>query len=194
MTALDFTNNRISDPNSGSVPADLIDLKLEYNFLPSIPRVLKFMNSVPSIDLTYNRIVSLQGTDFPDSVTGIDLGHNSITELNANSFPPNSGIRYLLLPNNPLSKISSSAFQNLPSLRELDLKYSKLTRLPLGLASLNNLVSIDVSGSDELVCTCMEKSLESKISSLLPDNVVGDCGQTSVYVFFTELSHDCSVV
>ncbi|BFZ20805.1 hypothetical protein BsWGS_23844 [Bradybaena similaris] len=191
MTSLDYTNNHISDPSSGVIPGGLTDLTLGKNFLPSIPSIFKTMKSVPNLLLSYNRILSIQGSDFPSSTTRVDLGNNIIIELTDASFPENSIITNLILPFNPLSKISLSAFDNLPQLQQLDIRHTKLTRLPLAIASLTKLNSIDVTGSTDLVCTCLEKSLEPILSPLDSYSVSGDCGQTSLYIFFRELSPSC---
>ncbi|CAG5119861.1 unnamed protein product [Candidula unifasciata] len=188
---LDYMNNHISDPYSGGIPENLTSLQLYKNFLTTVPTVMKTMKLLTELDLSYNRMLSIQGTDIPNRVTGVDLGNNIITELTDTSFPVNSNITYLLMSNNPLSKISLLAFQNLPQLQQLDLTHTKLTRMPLAISLLSKLQYLDVSGNTGLVCTCLEKGLASRISSLPSEAVVGDCGQTSLYVFFTELSHGC---
>lgn len=189
--SLDYSNNHISDPYSGEIPENLGELILRTNFLTTIPPVMKTMKSLTEFDLSYNRVVSIQGTDFPITVTGVDLGNNIITELTDTSFPVSFNITYLLLSNNPITRISLQAFKNLPLLQQLNLSHTKLTRVPLSVGFLTTLTYIDMSNSNGLVCTCLEHSLESRISPLGSENVVGDCGQTSIYVFFTELSHDC---
>lgn len=194
VTSLDYTNNHISDPSSGVIPGGLTYLNLGKNLLPSIPSIFKTMKSVPNLVLSYNRILSIQGSDFPNSTTTVDLGNNIIAELTDSSFQENSIITKLLLPFNPISKISLSAFDNLPQLQQLDIKHTKLTRLPLAIASLTKLNYIDVTGSADLVCTCLEKSLQPILSALDSFNVVGDCGQTSLYIFFRELSPSCPTI
>lgn len=191
ITSLDFTNNRISDPNSGSVPPGLTELNLNYNLLPSIPRILGVLHSVPYLVLTWNRINVLHGSHFPVTTKYVDLSHNLIAELTNTSFPENSSIEDLTLDNNPLSTIFPSAFKNLPYLIGLSLQHTNLTRVPVSISYLNKLEWIDFTGSVNLVCTCMEKSLEAKISSMIPTEVSGDCGQTSLYDFFKRLSPEC---
>ncbi|CAG5119862.1 unnamed protein product [Candidula unifasciata] len=191
LTTLDFTHNHISDPNSGSVSSAVIVLKLDYNRLRTIPRVLKTINSkYIGVALSYNSIFTIQGIDFPNSTTNVDLGGNFIQELSDTSFPVNSSIMYLYLYNNPLTKVSPLAFRNLPQLRDLNLRNTRLTRLPLAIASLTGLWSIDVTGSTYLVCTCEEKSLEAVIRAVY--DIFGDCGPTSLYTFYNEFSPMCS--
>ncbi|BFZ20224.1 hypothetical protein BsWGS_23263 [Bradybaena similaris] len=190
MTTLDFTHNHISDSNSGSVSSALIILKLDSNHLTTIPVVLKTIRAQYVIlHLSYNSITTVQGIDFPTSTSGVDLGGNLIQELNDTSFPYNSSIVYLYLYSNPLTIVSPLAFQNLPRLRELNLRSTSLSRLPLAIASLKGLWSIDVTGSTRLVCTCEEKSLETIIRAAF--DVFGDCGPTSLYNFFNNFSPTC---
>lgn len=188
---LDFSNNRISDPISGSVQNSLSNINLQNNFLPLVPRILKKLNFVPTLFLSFNHIATLQGFDFPNSTSSVILEHNLITELTDTSFPPKSIIGSLSLNYNPIVKISLLAFETLPNLVELSLQYTKLTRLPLAISSLKRLIILDFSGSDSLVCTCLESSLQSRISSLSQGDVHGYCGEVSVYEFFTQLSPEC---
>lgn len=190
MTTLDFTHNHISDSTSGGVSSALIILKLDNNQLTTIPAVLKTIKyQYVVLHLGYNSITAVQGVDFPNSTSGVDLGGNLIQELNDTSFPYNSSIVYLYLYRNPLTTVSPLAFRNLPRLRELNLRFTSLSRLPLAIASLTGLWSIDVTGSTNLVCTCEEKSLEAIIRAAF--DVFGDCGPTSLYTFFSSFSPTC---
>lgn len=188
ISILDFNNNHIFDTNSGSLQPDLGELILSNNYLPSIPRIMNNLNFLTNIDMNSNRVTAIFGADIPVSVLALYLNQNLITELTDTSFPQNSSIKDLNLNNNPLSMISLNAFQNLAKLSKLHLQYTKLTRLPVAIAALSSLDFLDVRGSDDLVCTCMEKSLKIRIGS---SSVLGDCGRMSVYNFFTQLSQNC---
>lgn len=191
ISSLDYSNNHISDPNSGSIPPRTFQLILSNNFLPFIPRVLRSIHSVPKLELNANHITAIQGTDFLSSATDIDLGFNLIAELTDTSFPQNSSLVVLQLNNNPLFRISTEAFGNVPLLLELNLQYTHLTRVPVAIASLTSLNMLDVTGSKDLICTCLEKSLQPRILSMSSDFVRGDCGYTSIYNFFAHLSLSC---
>lgn len=188
---LDFTHNRISDAISGAVPSDLFLLDLSYNSFPFVPKILSTLLILKEISLSYNAIGAIRETDFHKDTASIDLGYNLITELEDTSFPANFGILNLELNNNPLTTISPVALQNLPNLRYLNLIHTNIKRLPLGLSYLRSLVNLDVSNCTSLVCTCMESSLASWVMSLNSLNVLGNCGQTSVYDFFHLLSSSC---
>lgn len=188
---IDLSNNRIADVISGSFSPVLGELNLGNNFLPSLPAVMKNMTSLTSIMLPWNVISVIQGSQFPPSTQLIEMGYNILTELTETSFPQSSKIETLRLSYNPIFLISNLAFSNLPSLIELNLSSSKLTRLPLGLASLQHLNILDMDGVMGLVCTCQEKTLAPLITSMQIDYVIGYCGKTSIYDFFKILSPDC---
>ncbi|BFZ20806.1 hypothetical protein BsWGS_23845 [Bradybaena similaris] len=191
LQSIDLTNNHISDVNSGGFPVGISDVTLGSNLLRSIPMVMKYLNYVSKLKLNANRISAIQGWDFPPATDGADFGYNLITAISKSCFPANSRISFIVLSYNPISQISTDAFDNVPHLMELSIQHSKLTRLPMAVASLSLLNYFDVSDSANLVCTCLEKQLESRISAMMADNVVGNCGPTSIYFFFTQLSHDC---
>lgn len=188
---VDLTNNLISNINSGSVPPGISDLLLGYNLFYTIPSLMKTLKNGINLNLNSNRISMIQGVDYPPFTDGADFGHNLLSELTKSSFPNNSTMGFLIFNYNPITVVSTDAFDNLPHLVSISLQHTKLTRLPLAIASLKDLNEIDVSGNVDLVCTCLEKGLESRIENILPENVIGDCGTTSVYIFFSKLSQDC---
>lgn len=191
--SLNFTSNLISDPYSGTLPPGLYELDLGYNSLTTIPRIMWTLKSVTDFVFTSNAIDEIQGIDITPWTTALELGFNVITALTDTSFPMNSSISALRLNNNPLTQISTEAFKNLPRLDELNIQYTKITRLPLGLSLLKGYVLFDVTGSDDLVCTCSEKSLEPWILFQSRGNIIGNCGQMSIYDFFKTLSPGCPV-
>lgn len=188
---LDISHNKISDPNSGSLPSGLYDIDASYNLLPYVPTVLASLQSMVELNLPYNSILDIRGTDITSSVTGVDLSHNLITSLTASSFPTVSGIVYLKLNNNPISVISPDAFNSLDDLTELYLGGAMLTRVPLALVSLKNLMILDLTDNGSLVCTCEQRSLGPWMQPLYEGDVRGNCGMLSIYQFFVTLSPAC---
>lgn len=186
-----FTKNQFFDPFSGTLPPYVNNIDLGHNVFSLIPRLFWSLNSVSDLVMPFNEVSMLDEMRIPPWTNSMNLNFNLITELTDTSFPTNSSLQFVRLNNNPISKISSQAFTDLPRLVELDLQNTKLTRIPLALASLKGFVSIDVSGSKDLVCTCEEKGLRSWIISQTVENIVGDCGETSVYDFFQYLSLGC---
>lgn len=188
---LDFTHNRISDPNYGSLPPGLFSLDLRYNYLPLIPRLMSALSSITDIVLPSNSILHINGQDLPPNAASVELGYNLITEISDTSFPQISGISSLYLNNNPITAVSPAAFKNLPKLSELSLQDTHLKRLPLALSSLAGLYNFDITGTSALVCTCLEKGLEKWVLAIGRDHVSGTCGETTIYEFFSTLSPDC---
>ncbi|CAG5124725.1 unnamed protein product [Candidula unifasciata] len=193
VNMLDFSHNKIHDPNSGAAATDTSLFDLSYNSLSFCPRILSTLVLVTDIGLSNNNIKALQQSDFHSQVTSIDVSFNLVTELTEASFPDNFGLMYLQLNNNPLTTISPIALQRLPNLYLLNLRHTQLTRLPLALNYLSGLVTLDVSNCTALVCTCMESSLRPLMMRPYPFKVVGDCGQTSVFEFFSVLSPNCPI-
>jgi Leucine-rich repeat (LRR) protein len=191
VSSLDFVHNKLVDPNSGSLPVNLTDLKMKSNALPRIPRILSSLHQITQVWLGSNAITALEGTAFPPFSRGVELENNRITDIGDTSFPFNSSITYILLNNNPLVSISENAFLNLPHLVELQVQYTKLTRMPMALRSLDKIDVIYFTNIESLVCTCMEKSLQDWIKLMRPEMVKGTCGEVSILYFFTVLSPEC---
>ncbi|BFZ20816.1 hypothetical protein BsWGS_23855 [Bradybaena similaris] len=191
LLKLDLTHNTISDPYSGSMPVDMFALDLGYNLLPYIPRAMSNLTRLNDLTLISNLVREITASDFPSGVIWVHLGYNLITELKDSTFPPNSTIQYLHLNNNPISRISLKAFQNLPNVTLVNLAGTRITRVPLALATVSSLIVFNATGCSRLVCTCQENSLASLFLPLLPGDIHGDCGVTSIYAFFANLSSGC---
>ncbi|CAG5127700.1 unnamed protein product [Candidula unifasciata] len=189
LSAVDFMHNRISDTLSGSFPPGVETVDLSYNLLPAIPRPIYNLKSLAYLTIPWNYVTGLTGTEIPTSTTQADFGHNLISELTDSSFPENSSIIYLTLSYNPIVKISSSAFQNLLHLGSLLMTNTNINRLPVSLAPLKTLYYFDISGSQNLVCTCEEVSLRPLFLRL--ESMKGNCGQIDIYYFYTSLSVAC---
>ncbi|CAG5126515.1 unnamed protein product [Candidula unifasciata] len=188
---LDLSHNLISQPSSGSLPSGLYDIDFGYNLLPFIPKVLSTLNSAVELSLPWNNIRDIHGSDFPSSATTVDLTHNLITTLTSSSFPTVNSIQFLKLSSNPISAISTDAFNSLHDLTELYLVSAKLARVPLALVSLKNLKILNLTDNKSLVCTCLEERLGPWTRGFSEDNLMGSCGVLSVYTFFTTLSPAC---
>ncbi|CAG5133273.1 unnamed protein product [Candidula unifasciata] len=191
IPSLDFSSNKMSDSLSGSAPPNTNSLDFESNAFRFIPKILWSVKEVTYMILSSNRITDLGEMSFPPWIVGAELGYNLLVELKDLSFPENSTMQFLNLNNNPICRISDNAFKNLPQLYFLNLQYTELTRLPLGLASAKGLSDLDLSGSVYLVCTCAEINLRQWILSRSDRGVNGDCGSTSIWTFYRDLSPFC---
>ncbi|CAG5136727.1 unnamed protein product, partial [Candidula unifasciata] len=187
---IDLSGNQISDPTSGSLPRILTYLELDNNSLPSIPQILMTLPAVDSVVMSFNRVTNIIATEYPVWIEELQLGYNLITELTEESFHVNSSINTIDLMYNPIKKISDHAFDNLLQLKILNLQGTKLARLPLALGSLSLLNWLDITDDNDLVCTCMEKSLAPWILSR-QTTILASCGETDIYDFFEILSQSC---
>ncbi|BFZ20259.1 hypothetical protein BsWGS_23298 [Bradybaena similaris] len=187
----DFSHNRISDPYSGSVNPNITSIDLSYNALQTIPPVLTTLQQMNILLLPWNDIKVITSTRIPTWITELELGFNLVSVLTDNSFPQDSQLVTLHLNNNPIVEISNLAFKSTPMLRELNLQGTRLKRLPIALGSISGLTYFDMSNISQLVCTCMESSLKQWILSQSSGSVVGNCGETSIYDFFSKLSSAC---
>ncbi|CAG5130243.1 unnamed protein product [Candidula unifasciata] len=186
---LNLNHNHIALPETGSLPTRIGRVDLGLNSLPLIPHFFSGLFNVWYLNLPHNLINELRGEDFPPIAIIANFGYNQITNLTEASFPNVSNITCLSLNDNPIASISLSAFRNLASLSFLNLQQSELTRLPLALCSLSNLHQLDMSGSADLVCTCAERDLQSLIVNT--PEVNGECGDTTILYFFTNLTSGC---
>lgn len=192
IQSIDLSHNAISDTTSAAVPPHMRYLNLGNNSLKTVPHILASLVNVTIILLSSNSIKEIHATDFHLQTVSVDVSHNLITALTDTSFHENSKITRLLLGNNPITQISSGSLKNLPNLATLELQSTQLTRMPLSLSNLKKIKTIDVSNSTSLVCTCTESSLKSWVTKLKEGSVLGTCGQTSVYYFYSHLAGSCS--
>ncbi|CAG5124719.1 unnamed protein product [Candidula unifasciata] len=194
VDSLDFSKNRLSSATSGTFPAKLDYLDISSNLFSAIPSFILTLQFVPTLALSSNIITGIKDTDFPSCIIFVQLDNNRVTQLTDTSFPVDSGILSLTLDDNPLGTISALAFNNLSNLTHLSLKNSYLTRLPIALSSLKKLTLFDITSSRYLVCTCAEKSLQKWVQTMSAVTLLGDCGLTSISVFFATLSPRCPSV
>ncbi|TYI84910.1 hypothetical protein E1A91_D05G400300v1 [Gossypium mustelinum] len=86
----------------------------------------------------------------PD-IEKVSLMYNSISEISIDVQPTKCQlITTLLLQENPIKKISSSFFTNMPSLSVLNLSSTKIKSLPNSISELKNLTTLLLCGCEEL--------------------------------------------
>lgn len=189
--SLDLSYNQISNSSSGLMPPGVYSLVLSHNIFPYIPSLWSQLYSVSSLYLSNNAINEIRSIDFHPRTQAVIVDYNLITELTNTSFPAEFGVLVLNLNNNPITTISENAFDGLHFLVSLKLQQTQLTRMPMALASLVSLATLDMSGCPDLVCTCNEKNLGTWILKI--SRVFGQCGRTNIYDFFRTLSPACSI-
>ncbi|CAG5133275.1 unnamed protein product [Candidula unifasciata] len=185
-----LSNNLISDTSSGFISPSVTYLEAENNNIRSLVGFLSKAEDLQYLKLKGNRIISVSRENIPLKVSELDLSKNLIAKLTDTSFPENNSLNLLFLNYNPISTISPSAFASLTKLDSISLRGTKLARLPLALGSLTNLVSLDLSESSYLVCSCQEKALRSWYLSR-PLACFGECGPLTIAYFLNMFSEGC---
>ncbi|TYG71722.1 hypothetical protein ES288_D05G420700v1 [Gossypium darwinii] len=86
----------------------------------------------------------------PD-IEKVSLMYNSISEISIDVLPTKCQLlTTLLLQENPIKKISSSFFTNMPCLSVLNLSSTKIKSLPNSISELKNLTTLVLCGCEEL--------------------------------------------
>lgn len=207
---LRLDSNKISDP-AGKLPISLVILAVKDNLLTGVPPSIKHLERLNSLSLDHNRITSIDDVIFPsNSLDDVNLSYNNITSIALIQFtdPTNNTLERLRLYSNPLTSIAKDAFKYLKQLKVLSLSSTKLTRLPLALADLTSMKSLDLSYNTDMACTCEEASLSTWYTSIGSGSgcmsywgktmcsytVTGNCqGGTSVRDFLSTLAPKCTV-
>ncbi|CAK4080931.1 unnamed protein product [Aphanomyces euteiches] len=126
---LDLSVNKIKSIDSVHFASKMIYLNMSYNAIERIGTVNPRWqndspgNSLSSLYLDHNAIVSLQGAIFPDSLPTLYLSFNRLESIDNASFP--IGLTNLMLDNNPISSIRTVKFPS--ALATLSLMNNNLT-------------------------------------------------------------------
>ncbi|KAG0428342.1 hypothetical protein HPB47_024659 [Ixodes persulcatus] len=141
---------RLSRARLSSVPADLCrtvpKLKILYlmsNHLTAVP-VLTNCSELLILDLTYNRIQSLEDSPFKTlkKLRDLNLGNNVIRQVADNSFYGLSSLQVLALQKNGITEIHSDSFLPTVKLQDLNLADNAFSVMPYrGLRGLHRLVT-----------------------------------------------------
>ncbi|KAK9446849.1 phosphatase 2C-domain-containing protein [Limtongia smithiae] len=156
LNYLDISSNRLDDLSSANFENHeaLVSLRLQNNCLSSLPYTMVHLRFLRDLSLAFNYL-----TEFPLSVCNLvtllrlDMSFNSIREL-----PSEMGqlcaLETLEFTNNLLTGSLPNTFENLTSLKSLDIRYNKLTnidivmtlpRLEVFFASHNSVTQLDKS-------------------------------------------------
>ncbi|XP_064481044.1 leucine-rich repeat-containing G-protein coupled receptor 5A-like [Ornithodoros turicata] len=141
---------RLSRAQLGSVPADLCrtvpKLKMLYlmsNQLTSVPDLTNCSHLL-LLDLTYNRIHSLEGRPFQglSKLRDLNLGNNLIRRVNVDSFQGLSSLQVLALQKNEIFEVHPDAFLVTTKLQDLNLADNVFPVMPYrGLRGLHRLTT-----------------------------------------------------
>ncbi|KAK9484358.1 phosphatase 2C-domain-containing protein [Lipomyces starkeyi] len=131
LNYLDVSSNRLEDLDNAQLERHetLVSLKAQNNCLAALPGSFVHLRNLRQLDLAFNYF-----TKFPISVCNLvtllelDMSFNGIREL-----PPEIGqlcaLETFVITNNVLTGSLPETFQNLTSLKSLDIRYNDLTNV-----------------------------------------------------------------
>ena len=194
--------NNISQIKTDQFPPGLTRLNVNRNQLSYIDGSAFELVDLTRLTLSYNKLQSLDTINFPSSLTYLEAEYNNITSISGLRFtdPTSNNLDTLDLYHNPISIVSTDAFQNLTQLTKLFLSSTALTRLPLALTSLTTLESVDLRGVAQLTCSCTESALAAWFGHRTQElkrggktfTLRGDCsGGTKISYFLEKLAPQC---
>ncbi|XP_059149651.1 leucine-rich repeat protein soc-2 homolog [Physella acuta] len=189
---LDFVDNHVTTvPDNAllNIANTLTDLNFEDANLIHIPNDWSQLKALKRLTLMDN--ILTEARNIPSQLSYLNLVNNRFTEITVDSFPLSSSLVELDLSENPITFISNDAFRNLQALSYLSLRYTSLTRVPLGLTFLTQPSHIDLRDVTSLVCTCLESGLTPWFSAHPTLLLEGICGDISIQSFYTELAFSC---
>ncbi|KAL3861604.1 hypothetical protein ACJMK2_007629 [Sinanodonta woodiana] len=141
-----LTNDEIS-----THAKNLHSIKVETCSLQHVPSALRKLSSMRTLSLSNNQILTIESNDF-------------------NEFPPISDLDF---SGNPLSYVSSKAFQNLKWLVTLTLSNTELTAIPSALASIIALDHLFLENT-KIKCGC-DMSWMLNLREIRFIHIVGKC-------------------
>lgn len=159
----EFLNSITSLTASGNWPktnltflnhmTQLRKLVLTRNYIQTIDRSMPFylLENLEYLDLSYNKFTDIDELfifeTMPNNVTFISVAYNDITELSDGVFDDLTSLRELDLSHNRISELSAEVFNNLTMLETLNLNNNTITSLNGFLDNLDSLVHLFLRGN-----------------------------------------------
>jgi Leucine-rich repeat (LRR) protein len=144
-----------------TVPADSVyQLDLSKSKLTSVPSEIKTFKNLQNLNLSKNKISSIDGDFIFDDLRILDLSKNKLKHF-PDVICQNTSIRNLFLGKNDIPKIPE-CIGNLQNLIVLDIWFNPISDLPMSMTKLRNLRSLDLSGLN------FTKEFQKKWEELLP--------------------------
>lgn len=149
LTELDFGYNEISHISAPifNKPTQLKVLHLQCNKLTVVKNSFLNLPMLETIDLSKNRISTLNCSDFAGlkQLNKLYLSNNKISKLPSCMFKDLNNLEILMLESNKLLTIGTAFKSTLPSLKQLKLSYNKLSTLHKeSFMGLSNLIALDI--------------------------------------------------
>ena len=152
LSSLSLERNRLKKINEEVLAncTSLTTLILSGNSFNQVPRGLRILSKLKTIDLSFNSISILDNSSFiglnPD-LYGISLAGNGIIKFNASVFVHIPKIEVLNLANNNIDKLKQGVFNEVPKLRMLRLDHNQLQDINGILVGLADLQWLNVSSN-----------------------------------------------
>ncbi|BFZ13372.1 hypothetical protein BsWGS_16411 [Bradybaena similaris] len=153
LFAINLNFNEISDATSGLFPSFITSLYVQGNQLSLVPTDVAKMSTLYSLFLSDNKITTIEPVSFPPNLGYLDLSFNKLIVITDTYFTNLTVMETLYLNNNPISTISSLAFEDLTSLITLDISNTYFVQVPAALISLTTVLEIDMA-NPSLTCPC----------------------------------------
>ncbi|XP_070179853.1 toll-like receptor 3 [Littorina saxatilis] len=172
VTALDLSNNQLSEWRSGSLSdlSSLRHLNLGRNDLQKLDQhAFQGLKELETLDLSYNNLTALTRRTFANlpRLQRLLLDHNQVISLGTDVFENLTHLRHLDLGYNHLHVLYNNTFSSLAHLNWLGLGSNRLQRLEAGaMTGLDRLINLDLS-DNKLQLT----------SSVYPARVFASLGQ-----------------
>jgi len=148
LSYLDLSHNSLKKlPGSFGFLVNVCNLNLSNNKLVEIPPEISFMRGLTSLDLTHNHL-----TELPSSLQ--DLHHLEIFYVRHNKLAkiPKlrncTNLKELHLGNNCITEVTSEDIENIPNVRQLDLRDNKISSIPNEITGLQLLERLDVTNNN----------------------------------------------
>ncbi|BFZ21279.1 hypothetical protein BsWGS_24318 [Bradybaena similaris] len=187
LLKLFLERSQIQNSTASLLPRSVTTLYLASNNLTAVPYDIDDLHNLLIVNLKLNAITEVSFDMFPTRLISLDLSLNQLNKIAKAIESDSSLLETLYLDHNPLTEIEPSAFKNLVSLTQLDLRFTRLTRLPLALSSLKQLSTLQMSNVTSLSCPSPPpESLVKWLRSSGSVIIYGDCNSgISIHDYLT---------
>ncbi|KFD54302.1 hypothetical protein M514_04844 [Trichuris suis] len=164
---------RISDSSVGTVEDDAFvsstqvkELCLAGNLLVQVPKVIRMLTNLTTLDLSRNRIEAIPKFLFDNlpAMSRLNLANNHIVGIDRYVFTSVPNLVELNLANNAISQLSVNCFDGLTNLKRLHLQGNNIGDLHGVLSNLDRLEYVNVS--ENSISSLNLKILPSSLSHL----------------------------
>lgn len=152
-------------------------LVLTRNNIETIDKSTPFflLENLEYLDLSYNKLTDINELflfeTIPNNVTYLSVAHNDITELLEDAFEDLTSLRELDLSYNHISDLSEEMFNNLTMLETLNLENNTIMKLNGALNNLDSLVHLFMKGNQ---INIIDQKSESRIQQLKTFDISGN--------------------